>query len=255
MLVFISGATGLLRRRRCVIAAGRRVKELRYCAALAVRRSVPGANAWPRARPERKYWVFQIRADLSRRSWLARKRVKDQMDEKAKSCGQAHSVSAALSKLIIATLDGFPVVDDDSRGAGSAARPPAKALGPFLGQPGAVRARALPIKRSASRKPPHIAPVEAHVAETAAAAQREGGRTRKTAARRHQAALSTFSTSDGGRGRRRDFPRRREIPVMLRFNEEPPHPDQEGGGARRTGLSQLLDGLAKEPIDMQYLHD
>ena len=118
------------------------------------------------------------------------------MDEKAKSCGQAHSVSAALSKLIIATLDGFPVVDDDSRGAGSAARPPAKALGPFLGQPGAVRARALPIKRPASRKPPHIAPVEAHVAETAAAAQREGGRTRKTAARRHQAALST---SDGGR--------------------------------------------------------
>ena len=178
------------------------------------------------------------------------------MDEKAKSCGQAHSVSAALSQLIIATLDGaLPVVDDDSRGAGSAARPPAKALGPFLGQPGAVRARALPIKRPASRKPPHIAPVEAHVAETAAAAQREGGRTRKTAARQHQAALSTFSTSDGGRGRRRDFPRRREIPVMLRFNEEPPHPDQEGGGARRTGLSQLLDGLAKEPIDMQYLHD
>ena len=116
------------------------------------------------------------------------------MDEKAKSCGQAHSVSAALSQLIIATLDGFPVVDDDSRGAGSGARPPAKALGPFLWQPGAVRARALPIKRPASRKPPHIAPVEAHVAETAAAAQREGGRTRKTAARRHQAALST---SDG----------------------------------------------------------
>ena len=50
---------------------------------------------------------------------------------KAKSCGQAHSVSAALSKLIIATLDGFPVVDDDSRGAGSAARPPARALGHF----------------------------------------------------------------------------------------------------------------------------
>ena len=116
------------------------------------------------------------------------------MDEKAKSCGQAHSVSEALSQLIIATLDGFPVVDDDSRGAGSAARPPAKALGQLLGQPGAVRARALPIKRPASRKPPHIAPVEAHVAETAAAALREGGRTRKTAARRHQAALST---SDG----------------------------------------------------------
>ena len=249
MLVFISGATGLLRRRRCVIAAGRRVKELRYCAAFAVRRSVPGANAWPRARPERKYWVFQIRADLSRRSWLARKRVKDQMDEKAKSCGQAHSVSAALSKLIIATLDGaLPVVDDDSRGAGSAARPPAKALGPFLGQPGAVRARALPIKRPASRKPPHIAPVEAHVAETAAAAQREGGRTRKTAARRHQAALST---SDGGRGRRRDFPRRRRIRVMLRFNEEQRHRGQEGGGARRTGLWQVLGGLGKGVVDMQ----
>ncbi len=231
-----------------MIAAGRRVKELQYCAAFAVRRSVPGANAWPRARPERKYWVFQIRADLSRRSWLARKRVKDQMDEKAKSCGQAHSVSAALSKLIIATLDGFPVVDDDSRGAGSAARPPAKALGPFLGQPGAVRARALPIKRSASRKPPHIAPVEAHVAETAAAAQREGGRTRKTAARRHQAALST---SDGGRGRRREFPRRRGIPDVLRFNEEGSHPDQEGGGARRTGLSQVLGGLGKERPDMR----
>ena len=183
-------------------------------------------------RPEHKYWGFQILADLSRRSWLAQKRVRDQMDEKAKSCGQAHSVSEALSQLIIATLDGFPVVDDDSRGAGSAARPPAKALGPFLGQPGAVRARALPIKRPASRKPPHIAPVEAHVAETAAAAQREGGRTRKTAARRHQAALST---SDGGRGRRRDFPRRREIPVMLRFNEERPPPAQEGG-ARRTAL-------------------
>ena len=209
-------------------------------------------KAWPRARPERKYWVFQIRADLSRRSWLARKRVKDQMDEKAKSCGQAHSVSAALSQLIIATLDGFPVVDDDSRGAGSAARPPAKARGPFLGQPGAVRARALPIKRPASRKPPHIAPVEAHVAETAAAAQREGGRTRKTAARRHQAALST---SDGGRGRRRDFPRRRGIPVMLRFNEQQPHPDQEGGGARRTGLSPLLGCLAKELLAMQCLHD
>ena len=104
------------------------------------------------------------------------------------------SQQALSSQLIIATLDGFPVVDDDSRGAGSAARPPAKALGPFLGQPGAVRARALPIKRPASRKPPHIAPVEAHVAETAAAALREGGRTRKTAARRHQAALST---SDG----------------------------------------------------------
>ena len=111
-------------------------------------------------------------------------------------------------------------MDDDSRGAGSAARPPAKALDPFLGQPGAVRGRALPIKRPASRKPPHIAPVEAHVAETAAAAQREGGRTRKTAARRHQAALSTFSTSDGGRGRRREFPRRRGIRGMLRFNEE-----------------------------------
>ena len=171
------------------------------------------------------------------------------MDEKAKSCGQAHSVSAALSKLIIATLDGFPVVDDDSRGAGSAARPPAKALGPFLGQPGAVRARALPIKRPASRKPPHIAPVEAHVAETAAAAQRESGRTRKTAARRHQAALSTLSTSDGGRGRRREFPRRRGIRGMLRFNEEGSHPDQEGG-TRRTGLSQLLDGLGKGFVDV-----
>lgn len=176
------------------------------------------------------------------------------MDEKAKSCGQAHRALSALSKLIIATLDGFPVVDDDSRGAGSAARPPAKALGPFLGQPGAVRARALPIKRPASRKPPHIAPVEAHVAETAAAAQREGGRTRKTAARRHQAALSTFSTSDGGRGRRREFPRRRGIRGMLRFNEEGSHPDQEGG-TRRTGLSQLLGGLGKGCVDMQYLQD
>ena len=174
------------------------------------------------------------------------------MDEKAKSCGQAHSVSAALRKLIIATLDGFPVVDDDSRGAGSAARPPAKALGPFLGQPGAVRARALPIKRSASRKPPHIAPVEAHVAETAAAAQREGGRKRKTAARPHQVA---HSTSDGGRGRRREFPRWHGTHDMLRFNEERPHPDQEGGSARRTGLSQVLGCLAKELLAMQYLHD
>lgn len=63
-----------------MIAAGRRVKELQYCAAFAVRRSVPGAKPRGLELGLRKYWFFQHLENLSRRSWLAQKRVRDQMD-------------------------------------------------------------------------------------------------------------------------------------------------------------------------------